>query len=260
MLRTKLIVFAAVLALLGASALAAADTKQVGTLQLSVRGALSPSRLPRDKRAPIAVAVGWRIGTTDGTAPPKLKTLKIEINRNGILDLFGLPTCPYEKIQPASTSRALANCRAALVGRGSFAAIVGLEGQESYLTKGQMVVFNGQKGGKPVLYGQIYSPLPFASSFVITFKINQAKSGTYGTALTANLPATLRDWGNLTEIDMRLSRKFSYQGKRRSFLSAGCPTPKGVPAATFRLARTSFAFVGGAKLSSTLTDSCRAKG
>ena len=58
---------------------------------------------------------------------------------------------------------------------------------------------------------------------------------------------------------MRLSRKFAYKGKRRSFLTAACPTPKGVGIASFNLARTSFAFTGGKKVSSTLTDDCRVR-
>jgi hypothetical protein len=244
-----------------AATLANADTEtQVkGNLELSISAKLSPKRLPREGRAPVAVSLGWKVATTDGTVPPTLKNLKIEINRNGILDPIGLPICPYDKIQPASTSRALKNCRASLVGKGSFAALVALEGQESYVTTGRMVVFNSEKGGKPVLFGQIYSEKPFANSFVIIFKVDKKRKGQYGTSLTATLPPNLRAWGNLTEIRMRLSRQFGYQGERRSFLSANCPTPKGVGIASFRLARTSFAFVGGQKMASTLTDDCRVR-
>jgi hypothetical protein len=259
-IRSKLTVIFAALALGALSATSAgADTEIIGTLQVSVDASISPRKLPREGRAPVAVSVGWKVGTTDGTQPPQLKKLKIEINRNGILDPTGLPICPYEKIQPASTSRALKNCRSSLVGKGSFAAIVGIEGQESYVTKGKMVIFNSEKGGKPVLFGQIYSAYPFANSFVITFKVNKSTKGTYGTALTATLPHSLLAWGNLTEITMRLSRKYGYNGEKRSFLTAACPTPKGVGIASFNLARTSFAFVGGQKVSETLSDDCRVR-
>jgi hypothetical protein len=156
-------------------------------------------------------------------------------------------------------SRALKNCRASLVGKGRFSAFVGLEGQESYLASGRMVVFNSRRAGKPVLYGQIYSSYPFAHSFVIVFKVDKHQHGAYGTTLTATLPGSLRAWGNLTEIRMRLSRKFGYKGERRSFLTAACPTPDGFTAAIFRLARTSFAFSGGTEISSTLTDECKVR-
>jgi hypothetical protein len=238
---------------------AQANTEIVGNLVMNVSANLSPSKLPREGRAPVAVSIAWKVTTVDGAEPPPLKKLQIEINRNGILDPTGLPICRYAKIQPASTSRALKNCRASLVGRGTFAAIVGLEGQEHTLTSGRMVIFNSERGGKPVLYGQIYSGYPFAHSFVIVFKVDKHRHGAYGTTLTAALPASLRAWGNLTEIKMRLSRKYGYQGERRSFLSANCPTPKGIGIASFDLARTSFAFVDGQKVSSTLSDSCKVR-
>ncbi len=257
---TKLFALLALLvAAVGTAAAHAQVTQVVGTLQVSVDGKLAPKKLPREGKAPISVSVGWNIGTTDGAPPPKLKQLKIEINRNGVLDPTGLPVCPYEKIQPASTSRALSNCRSSLVGRGKFTAIVGLEGQESYAAAGEMLVFNGEKGGKPVLYGQIYSALPFANSFVITFKVSKIAKGTYGTALSATLPATLRAWGNLTSIEMTLSRKYGFEGKQRSYLSAGCPAPKGFTAAVYSMARTSFGFVGAPPITSVLTDDCKVR-
>ena len=241
------------------TAVAQAVIVQKGTMRMSVDSNLSPKKLPRDDRAPIAVSISWKVGTIDESEPPKLKKLKIEINRNGLLESLGIPICPIDKIQPATTERALANCRPSLVGRGQFSAIVGLEGQEKYVAKGKMVVFNSERGGKPFLYGQIYTAYPFANSFVIPFKVDRIKNGTYGTALTATLPPSLQAWGNLTEISMRLSRKYSYEGRRHSFLSAACPTPEGVPVASFSLARTSFVFSGGIKASTKLSDECRVR-
>lgn len=254
----KLVLTGALVAAIWAS-FAQAETRIVGNLVSSVSAKLSPKRLPREGGAPIAVSIAWKIATTNGAEPPTLKKLQIEINRNGILDPTGLPTCPIAKIQPASTSRALENCRSSLVGDGSFAALVGLEGQESYVARGRMVVFNSRRGGKPVLYGQIYSDYPFANSFVVVFKVDKHEHGAYGTTLTATLPPSLRSWGNLTEIEIRLSRKYSYKGEQRSFLTAACPTPKGFGSAPFRLARTIFLFTGGMKISSTLTDNCKVR-
>jgi hypothetical protein len=252
-----LLLFGAALAL---ASLANAETKILGNLQLSVQATLSPKKLPRERSAPISVSVGWQIQSTDpAQRPPALKSVKIEINRAGILDPTGLPDCPYAQIQPASTQRALANCRPSLVGQGSFAALVGLEGQESYASKGKMVVFKGTKAGKPVLYGQIYTAYPFAASFVIVFKVSKEQKGTYATTLKATLPANLRAWGNLTEVKMRLARNFSYKGQRRSFLSAACPAPKGFGAAPFPLARTSFSFNGAPPLSQILSETCKVR-
>jgi Divergent InlB B-repeat domain/NHL repeat len=245
-----------------AHASASGDTviTQRGNLRVAVSGKLSPKRLPRDRVAPIAVSVGGTISTTDASLPPQLKVLRVELNRNGKLDYAGLPTCVYGKIQPGSSSRALAGCRNALVGRGSFTANITLAGQEPYPTRGRLLLFNGLRGKKPVLYGHIYSPKPFATSFVIVFAVERLGKGTYGTALNAPLPKAMDAWGRLTGLEMTLSRRYNYKGRSHSYISSGCPAPRGFPGADFPLARTSFTFEGGAKLSSTLRSICKVRG
>jgi DNA-binding beta-propeller fold protein YncE len=233
---------------------------QKGNLRAKLNGALSPKRLPRRGDAPVAVSVGWVLSTTDGSPSPKLSSLEIEINRHGRFSFDGLPTCSPSSIQPASTQRALANCRGALVGQGSFEAEVALRGQEAYESKGRLLLFNGKAKAGHVLYGHIYTAYPFATSFLIPFELKERRSGTYGTELDAKLPASLRRWGNLTGVQMTISRRYSFQGKKRSFVSAACPAPKGFDKSPFQLARASFSFAGGVKLGSILHEVCRVRG
>lgn len=256
----KALALAAIATLALFSIASAATITQKGNIRVSVQGKLKPKKLPRKGAAPISVSVGGEISTTDESLAPELKEIRIELNRKGVLDSSGLPTCPYPKIQPGSTSRALAGCRSSLVGEGGFSADITLAGQEPYPTEGKLVVFNGEKGGKPVLFGHIYSPKPFATSFVIVFALSKQKKGTYGTTLSAELPKAMKAWGRLTGLEMTLSRKYRVKGKQRSFLSAGCPAPKGFNQVAFPLARTSFEFAGGEKLSSVLSSVCRARG
>jgi hypothetical protein len=84
--------------------------------------------------------------------------------------------------------------------------------------------------------------------------------GTYGTVLETLLPQATGDWGYVTGLEMNLRRSFRYHGRRRSYLSAGCPAPAGFPGAVFPLARTSFVFAGGMTLKPVLNRSCQAKG
>ena len=95
---------------------------------------------------------------------------------------------------------------------------------------------------------------------MIVFKVRELKKGAYGTLLSARLPKALRSRGNLTSVEMRLSRRYPYRGRRHSFLAAGCPAPEGLGAASFKLARASLSLSGGAKLSNTVSGSCRAGG
>jgi hypothetical protein len=250
----------ALLALVAGVALARAEVVQKGTLRVSASGRLTPQRLPRRGTAPIAVSVGGRFTTTDGSLPPQLKSLRIELNRHGRLETRGLPVCHVDQVQPASTARALKACGRSLVGRGSFSVDVVLGGAEPYPTKGRLLVFNGVYGGHPALLGQIYSAHPFANSFVIPFAIHKRGHGGFGVALTATLPPSFVSWGHVTGLQLRLSRRYIYGGVPRSFISAGCPAPTGFPGALFSLARISFSFVGGQHLSSTLIRNCTARG
>jgi hypothetical protein len=250
----------ALLALALACALPAlADVVQRDGLRVAVEATMTPRALPRSGEAPVAVAVSGRISAVAETALPQLQRLTIEINRHGHFDFAGLPVCAISEIQPATNSRALGTCGPALVGQGSFSAQVVLQGEPPYQTKGRLLVFNGREGGHPVLFGHIYTAQPFSNSFVITFRIEPIAKGTFGTALVASLPRALGNWGYVTGIEMNLGRRWSAGGRSHSYLSAGCPAPRGFPGATFPLARTSFAFAGGTHITQTLTGSCRAR-
>lgn len=258
--RTRALGALLLLAALGAAALAQAEIAQRGGVQVKVSGALSPHRLPREGLAPVAVSVAGRITSVGQEPLPQLRELRIEINRHGRLDQHGLPTCEEDQIQPASTGRALAACRRSLVGQGHFWANIVLAGQAPYPTRGRLLVFNGLSKGKSVLLGQIYAPRPFATSFVIPFEMQRLRHGPYGTALTAFLPEALGSWGYVTAIELTLSRRYTYRGRRHSYVSAGCPAPKGFGKASFPLTRTSFSFAGGRRITSTLTRQCGVRG
>jgi hypothetical protein len=246
--------------LLGVAALATAEVTQDGNLRISINGKLSPHTLPRKGTAPVSVTVGGQISTTDGTEPPQLREMTIEINRHGRIESVGLPTCKANSIRTASNGRALATCGQALVGEGKFNGTIALPGSAPYPFEGKLLVFNSSEHGHPALLAHVYSPHPFATSFVISFAISHKRKGTYGTVLTADLRKALGTKKNLTGIEMTLSRRYSYKGKRRSYVSAGCPAPKGFNSTPYQLARASFGFADGRKLAEVLNRTCGARG
>lgn len=246
------------LILLAVTALAQAETVRKGALQVAFTGRLSPKPLPREGAAPISVAVGGQVSTTDGSSPPQLRRITIEINRNGRLDHRGLPACELEQIQPSTSQGALAACRRALVGEGSFSADVKLPQQAPFPSEGKVLAFNGEVDGRPVIFAHVFGTEPVPTSYTLTMDLRRAK-GAYGTKLIIDLPKVTSDWGFVTGIQMTLKRSFSYRGERRSYLSASCPAPKGFPGAVFPLARISFDFAGRAPLASTLTRACKVR-
>jgi hypothetical protein len=257
-MRRTLLALSAV-ALVAAAVPASAEVAQQGTLRVSFEGKIAPHQLPRQGTAPVAVTLAGQIKTTDGADPPQLRTISLAINRNGRLDYKGLPRCNFHQIQPASTVEAKESCRKSLIGRGTFKANVALPEQSPFPSNGTILAFNGNLHGKPVIYAHIYGTEPLPTSFTLPFHIKQGK-GDYATTLVADLPQVAAEWGFVRSLSLTLQRNFSYRGKRHSYLSAGCPAPKGFPGATFAFARAAFGFEDGSMLSSTLTRSCGVRG
>ena len=74
------------------------------------------------------------------------------------------------RIQPGSSSRALSQCRSALVGRGSFTANITLAGQEPYPTSRQPAGLQQPQRRKACPLRPHLLLQPFATSFVIVFR------------------------------------------------------------------------------------------
>ncbi len=252
---------AAVLAPLALSTpVGSAETEVKQGVKISVSGKLTPTTLPRRGTAPIGVSFGGKIGSTSPGGPPKLTKMTIAINRNGRVDTQGLPRCRLGQIDPSTNREALAACRASLVGEGSFAANVKIPEQSPFPSKGKVLAFNGRLRGKPVIFAHIYGTRPVPTSYVLPFTVSRS-AGTYGTLLEASFPQVTGEWGYVTAIAMNLHRRFSFRGKARGYLNAGCPAPSGFMRVTFPLARTSFVFDGGLTIvTPPMIRSCKVKG
>lgn len=235
---------------------ASAAVIQEGNLRITVLSEIQPFKLPRTTTAPIAVFLSGHIATPSGETPPQLQAMTVKVNRHGLLQSKGLPTCSLKQVQPASDERALAQCGDALVGSGRFYASVVFPDQRPYPTRGRLLIFNGKAKGKPVLFAHIYTQIPFATSFVITFSIKKIRQGPYGTELSASLPGALGNWGFVDRIKLTLRRKYSYQGKQLSYFNAGCPAPAGTKVTSFPLAQASFQFSEAKEVSLTVQKSC----
>jgi len=209
--------------------------------------------------APVSVTLSGHISPTQKGELPELRRIAFAINSNGHLDLRGLPVCRVGRIQPASNSEALAQCASSLVGEGTFAANVRLPEQSPFPAVGKMLAFNGRLRGKPAILAHIYGTEPASTSYTLPFSVSRQK-GTFGLTMTANLPHISGEWGSITNMSMTLGRVYRSHGTTHSYISAGCPAPRGFSKALFPLARTSFEFSGGLSLRTTLERSCKVAG
>lgn len=238
------------------STASASEVLQHDGVRVKVGGELLPTALPRRGAAGVHVSLDTEISATDGGTPPQLRRIAIAINRNGHFEPKGLPVCRLAQIQPSSSEGALAACRRSLVGQGSFSADVKLPQQSPFPSVGKVLAFNGRLHGRPVILAHVFGTKPAPTSFTLPFTIGSAK-GTYGTVLRAAVPKATGSF--ITGLRLNLGRSFHVGGRRRSYISAGCPAPAGFPGAAFPLARTNFTFAGGPKLTSVLNRSCTAR-
>lgn len=254
--RVRVLVAVLALLALGVATAAYSAVRQRGDLRITVRSQISPYRLPRVGTAPIKVSVAGHIAAVKGGIPPQLQRMEIKVNRHGVLQSLGLPVCPIPRIQTASSRRALELCTGALIGSGRFWAHIVLTDQPPYPTRGRLLIFNGRRGGQPLLLAHIYTANPFPSSFVVAFAIRRLDKGRYGTELTATLPQALGDWGYVDRIKLNLKREYAYGGRTLSYFNAGCPAPKGVDRAAYPLALSTFYFAAQKPLPVRVPKSC----
>jgi hypothetical protein len=229
---------------------------QYGGVRVSFDARLTPKRLPRESSSGVHLSFGAKIAAADGSVPPQLRGISIEINRNGRLDRAGLPLCRLSQIQPSTVEGALQECGPALVGEGTFSAKVLLEQQAPFPSIGRVLAFNGTWHGKPAILAHVYGNAPVPTSYTLPFVIGSARKGAYGTTLKASLPHFTSKWGYVTGITLNLGRGFSAHGRRHSFLNGACPAPKGFHRVVFSLARAQLSFEGHKPISQKLTRTC----
>jgi hypothetical protein len=240
--------------LLGAG-LAHAELSQKGSLRLSFDARFSPHALPRDRDVPVTVSLSGSIRTTDGSRPPQLRTISIAVNRYGRLSTRGLPTCSTRRLEATSSKMALAACRDALVGRGRFGANVDFP-ELKFPVEGRMLAFNTRRAGRTAIALHIYGTNPVEATFVLIFKITRPAKGRFGTVLTTRIPRIASDLGYVTDLSLTFERRYRYRGEARSFVSARCAAPPGLPGGLFSFARGSFSFANGQTMTTTLVRDC----
>jgi hypothetical protein len=255
----RLAIAAALLACLPAGVAAARQFVQQGTLRVAFEAKLLPHALPRERNAPVTVHLAGAIRTTDGSTPPQLREISIAMNRAGVVSAKGLPSCQAPQLQQTSTEAALATCRGALVGRGHFAANVDFSGTAVFPARGTVLVFNRSTKNRPGLLLHLYGSSPVRAAFVLPFRITRKSEGKFGTVFTTHIPRLASDKGYVTDIDLSIGRRYRYRGSERGFISASCAAPAGFPGAFYELAKATFTFAGGQKLTSRLPGDCKVR-
>ncbi|MBS1878666.1 MAG: hypothetical protein JST31_04065 [Actinobacteria bacterium] len=192
----------------------------------SIEAVISPKKLPKKTTAPATLKVVTKTATTtaaNGVPSPAVKAT-IDFAKGAVIFAKGLPTCNASVLQNVSTEIAEQKCGKAKIGSGVAHALLPV-GAKVLPIEQKVTAFNGvPKGGKPTVLLHTYGTVPFQTTLVLNGTvINYNKQG-YGPRLEIQIPLIAGGTGALTEFQVTINKKWSYKGKKVSFISAECPT------------------------------------
>jgi hypothetical protein len=196
-----------------------------GNICVTDDGGIAPSKLPRQGKVPVTARLNGEIETRDGTHPPALQSIDLEIDKTIGVDAVGLPTCRASQLQARNTVDAKQACGSAIVGSGAAEVEVEFPEQKPFRSSGPLVLFNGGVQGRTTtVFLHAYVDVPAPTAIVVKATITRIHRGRFGLQIAAKVPRIAGGSGSVTMFDLKVGRKFTYKGQKKSFLVAGCPT------------------------------------
>jgi hypothetical protein len=249
--RRKLTAAGLALVLIGFAATSASALQiRAGDILINANGGFSPTALPRTHNAPITLHGGGSVSTVSGDLPPILKTLTLEFDRHGSVQTNGLSRCTAGKLQNTTVAEARRACPGAIVGEGEGKAIVKFPESAPFPVSSPITVFNGPpKHGDPTVFAHAYTTVPVPTTFVVPIVIERIHDGDYGYRVKATIPEIAGGSGVPVSGWLKIGRKWTYRGKRYSYVNARCETGR-------LQARGEFTFSDGTFLSGTFFRPC----
>jgi hypothetical protein len=252
-MRKKRILPATFVALLAFAGTASAIRLRGDDILVVADGGFKPKTLPRDHDAPITLHGGGRISTISGALPPVLSRIDIEYDKHGHVETRGLPICVYRKLVATDVAAARRNCHGSIVGKGRGSAVVKFPDQAPIHAGTPITIFNGpRKHGNPTVYAHGYLEVGGPTTFIVPVEIQRIHKGTYGYRTVAEIPKIAGGYGIPISGSLKIGRKWTYRGKRLSYINARCQTGH-------LQARGSFDFKDGTHLSGTFAKLCKVR-
>jgi len=243
----------AILGLLLVAGTASAIKLRVGDIVITADGGFTPKTLPKYHDAPITLHGGGKISTVSGELPPILETIVIEFDRHGSVQTTGLPVCTAAKLEATDVATARRLCPGAIVGKGFGHAIVKFPEQARIPISSPITLFNGPRvHGFPTVLAHAFTTVPIATTFIVPIVIETIHKGVYGYRTEATIPKIAGGAGVPISGSLRVGKRWTYRGKRHSYVNARCETGH-------LQARGQFTFKDGTFLSGIFLKPCRVR-
>lgn len=281
--RATAILLLMVVALAGGAALASNGTAvsiPVPPVKVLVRGSVSPVKLPRLRRVPVTLQMGFQSIPVPEGPVPELDEISFGVARRIEFAPESWPqSCSLAKLYSPRIDPRQA-CVESLIGHGSVASEITIPGQAPVSVTGRLLAFYAFAGGRPRILAQVTTGEPLPLVYVIPFTMKKA-DGRYGTTLSvprrrmraiagkcapgypncfAPSPYTLKGvYGHISAMTISLHRVLRIRRHRLSFVNGHCPLPPGAPIGNFSLLRLSLAYADGHADSGIVTTPCMAR-
>ena len=151
---------------------------RAGTLEVVGEGGFTPTTLPKHKTAPITLHGEGRIGTTDGSLPPILKTLTVWYDKHGAVVTKGLPYCTKGKLAATTSATARKVCAGSIVGEGHGTALIAFPEQRPFKASSPITIFNAPPhNGNPTVLAHAYLIVPAPTTYIVPVEIQKVHVG-----------------------------------------------------------------------------------
>ncbi|MEX2106955.1 MAG: hypothetical protein WD810_08665 [Solirubrobacterales bacterium] len=223
------------------------NTQSVGSL-------ITPKKLSKTTFTPAALEVTTKLTTSasSGVPNPTVRVV-VDFDKNAKIFTKGIPTCDPAKVQSVSTEIAEQQCGKAKIGSGKATALLPV-GTQVFTANQTVTAFNGvPEGGKPVIILHTYGTTPIQTTLVLVGAVTNFNKEGYGPRLDLEVPKIAGGAGALTGFQVKVDRKWTYKGQKRSFISAKCPNSKKLKA------RGQFIFIDGESSTPTSVQTCKPK-
>jgi hypothetical protein len=223
----------------------------VNDLVLRADGGFRPRALPRREYAPIDFQGHFDIAARGGGQPVALEVAAIDFDRDGRLSVGGLPVCPPQRVEHSTTAQARRACAGAIVGTGDIGASIDLAGA-TVTGSAPLTLFNGpRQSGNPTVILHAHTNFPATETLAVIIPIER-RPGPFRYRATLALPPIAGGHGAITHVGVKIGRRFSAGGQRRSYVAARC---------SIGVLRTHgrFTFADGTVIDGSVEKPCRAR-
>lgn len=245
--------FIAMLALMVAASSAQGIELRAGDLIVRGDGGFKPKTLPKFHDAPITIHGGGSVSTVSGNFPPVIQTITLEYDKHGSLQTLGLPKCRRGQLEASTVPAARRRCPGAIIGKGHGRGVVVFAEQKPIPVESPITIFNGpRQHGNATVFAHFYTTVPAPTAFVVPIEIETIHKGAYGYRTKARIPKIAGGNGIPLAGWLKIGRKWTYRGKRHSYVNARCETGH-------LQARGSFTFDNGVVLKGNFFKPCKVR-